>query len=120
MKDDFSASASGKTPFDQIAALEEQEQARVQTELDAMQAEEQQVKQALQEKEGQADAEMKEAAKKELFQFRETDVASTVKAAEADGQKEASNLETQYTNKEKELVNELVESFLAYNPQKPA
>lgn len=123
MNNDFLASkkAGGTTttggsssPFDQIAALEAREQARVQAELDAMAAEEQQVKHALQEKEVQAEQEMKDAAKQELLQYREEELSSIVKASEKEGDNTAATLEAAYAKKEPQLVQELVDKFLAY------
>ena len=124
MNNDFSASTTGKqhtsaggstSPFDQIAALEAKEQARVQTELDAMAAEEQQVKQALQEKEMQADQEMKDAATQELRTYRETELSAIVQTAENNGHETVQKLEEAYTKQEQELVENLTKEFLQYN-----
>ena len=122
MKKDFTASAGGKTatnggsssPFDQIAALEAAEAERLQKELRAMEEEKREVVQALQEKDEQVDTEMKEAAREELKAFRESDLNPIVKKADADGEEEASTLESAYEKKEKGLVDELVEATLAY------
>lgn len=129
MNDDYLATTSGKStatavggssPFDQIASLEAQEQVRVQKELDAMAAEEQQVKQALQDKEAQAELDMKEAARKELVEYRENELQNIVKAAEADGQKESKALESAYAAKESESLAEITAQFLTINQDKPA
>lgn len=121
MDTDFSASTSGKTatgtktPFDQIAQLEEQENARVAQEIGAMDEEKHEVEQALKEKEEIGDQEIKDSARKDLMEYRETELSTIVKAAEKDAEKEAKSIEEGYLSREDAVVQKLLEKALDKN-----
>lgn len=124
MDTDFSATTGAKgavstptrdTPFDQIARLEEQENARVTQEIAAMEEEKREVEQALKEKEEIGDQEIKDAARKELMEYRETELGSIVQNAEKDAEKRAENIEAHYASQEDAVAKKLVEQAIASN-----
>ncbi|PIQ75765.1 hypothetical protein COU78_00135 [Candidatus Peregrinibacteria bacterium CG10_big_fil_rev_8_21_14_0_10_49_24] len=124
MDTDFSATTGAKgavstptrdTPFDQIARLEEQENARVAKEIEAMEEEKREVEQALKEKEEIGDQEIKDAARKELMEYRETELSTIVKSAEKDAEKKAEQIEAHFVSQEDAVAKKLVEQALAAN-----
>lgn len=121
MKTDFSASASGKTttgaatastPFDKIATLEKQENERVRKEIAAMEEETKEVEVALKEKEEIGEQEIKEAAREDLKEYRETELNTIVKTAEKDAEKEAKDVEKHYSEREEAVVKRLTGTVL--------
>ena len=121
MDTDFSASASGKTaikassgstPFDKIAALEIHENARTQKEISAMEEEKREVEIALREKEEIGDQEIRDAARKELKAYRESELSTIVKDAEKAAGKETKALEESYLSREEAVVQRLQKKIL--------
>lgn len=100
---------SGSTPFDQIAALEMQETARVEKERAAMEVERNEVREALSKKEQQAEAQMKNEARAELQEYCERDITKIIKSAEGEEAKATKKLEMEYEEKAPAVINGLVE-----------
>jgi hypothetical protein len=124
MNTDFSASASGKTttgapaketPFDQIAKLEKLESSRIATETDAMEEERHEVEQALKEKEDIGEQEIKDAARTELVEYRETELSTIVRAAESEADSTIKRLEKDYLSREDAIAKKLLEQALDKN-----
>lgn len=120
MNNDFSAKASGKTataagsgsnPFDQIVALEKQENERVAKEIEAMQAEEDQAKQERIKKEEEADQQLKDEAKEALKGYREEELTPILKQAESDAASHVSTLSSAYEKNGKDLAKKLADQM---------
>jgi len=113
MNPTFSATGSqktqtGSTPFDEITALEEQESARVEKEIEAMESEKEGAEQSLAKKEEAAEQEMKEQARKELLEYRETELTQIIKNAETEAVHETEKLEQDYEQRAPDAVKNLV------------
>ena len=103
-----SRTATGSTPFDQITALEKEENKRFRTEVDAMDEEKKEVEQALKEKGEIGDQEMRDAARKELLEYRETELSTIMKTAEKEMTKETEKVENAVQAKEKDMAKKLL------------
>ena len=73
-----------------------------------MEEEKKEVEQALKEKEEIGDQEMKDAAREELLEYRETELSTIVKAAEKEMTKETEKIESTYQSKEKDIAKKLL------------
>ena len=102
-------SAQSTSPFDQIRELERRENERVETELSAMQKEKEEVSASVSKKEEQAMDELKTAAKKDLKEYSETELASIVATAKNEAGSECESLKSSSTNKKADAVKMLVE-----------
>lgn len=92
-------------PFQQITEREERERARAETEIAAMQKEEENVRRALQTKEEEYERHLKEQAHQELEQLRQTTLQEMMRQAEQDAAKECANLDRLYTQRKAELID---------------
>ena len=105
-------SAVKTTPFDQIKELERRENARVDTEISAMQKEKEEVSQAVQKKELEAQEAMKAEAKKELKEYSEKELSSILSQAQKDAEKEATDIESSYNGKKDAVIKNLLEKAI--------
>ena len=103
--------APGATPFDEILVCENREKQRVQTEKDAMQLEEADIKQSLSKKEADSEQKMKEDAKKELSEMRSKELSAILKNAEKSAEKKVRELEETYNSKSKPVIEKLAKQF---------
>ncbi len=105
-------SATGGTPFDEIATTEQREKERVAKEFSAMEKEKVEVSQAVSQKEQQAGDEMKEQAKKEIQAYVEDEPNQILKDAKKNGKKECEKLDESYFANEEKVADELVKEML--------
>lgn len=75
----------------------------------AMESESDEVREAISKKEQQAEAELKDEARKELQEYRETELAKVIKSAEREAAKETNKLDADYEGKSPEVINSLVQ-----------
>ena len=122
MNKDISASASGKTgtqatggstPFDQITSLEKQENKRVQKEIDAMEKEREEVEQALKEKKEIGDQEIKDAARKELLEYRETELSLIIETSEKEATTESAAIQKAFESNQEGIVKDLLTKMIS-------
>jgi len=113
MKNDFSATAtkktgSGTTPFDQITQVEQQEEARVQQEINGMKQEKTDVDKAVQDKKIKSEEELKGEAREELKTYKENDLSLILQKAEKDSAKEIEELDKAYEQHAAEASKKLI------------
>ena len=128
MNTTFSASTGGKTPsgatksdenqqskgapFDAICTLEKEEAERRELEIAAMQTEEQEVRSSVDRKTKEGDQELRNKAKEELKEFRETELSTLIRAGAAEAAKEAEEIEASCKSTLPTVIETLVEQAL--------
>jgi len=104
-------SGGGTTPFDQIAAREQQEESRVQKEIEAMERENDNAEKVSMQREAQADQENSETAKKELKHYAETELSQILRQKDQESKQECASLESSYNQKAPDIVRNLVDTM---------
>ena len=99
---------SSTSPFDEITALEERENARTEKEISALQKEKEEVSQSLLLKEEQAREELRTEAKAELKAYSEKELGTIVQKAQREAEKECEALEEGSKKKKASVVKDLV------------
>lgn len=107
--------AIGSSPFDQIAALEQSEKQRMETEFAGMQSEKEEVSASVQKKEEQATEEMRQKAKQELKTYSENDLSEILSSTGKDAEKECAAIEEKAKSSEKVVLEKLM--TLAKKPE---
>ncbi|MDA1209022.1 MAG: hypothetical protein O2904_03245 [bacterium] len=106
------SSSGASTPFAQIQDLELHEARRLQVELEGMENERLEVTKAITEKEEVAEQELKDAAREELKEYRETQLIGIISSAEKKAENGETNLETSYEKTEKQVTDSLLKKML--------
>lgn len=107
------SATKGQSPFDEIAKAEKEQEKRLQTELQSYEKEKIEVQKAVADKEAAAEEELKDAAKKELMEYRETELSAVVKEAEKGSHEEIEALEASYGSNEDAVVASVIEQMTA-------
>lgn len=93
--------------------LEQQEQERMQKELDNLNQEVSSLEKTLSETEAAAEQKARDAAKEDLKKFRESELAGLLKKAEQDAKDKAAKLQQAYDKNAGSAVDALTKEFTA-------
>lgn len=99
----------GASPFNQITELEKRENERVEKEISALEKEKQEVMTTCQNKEEEAEHNMRQKAKGELKEFSEKELSQIVDAAKKEAEAEAKKLEEEYKKFEASAAKDLAQ-----------